>query len=204
MMIKVCGMRDPENIREVASLEPDLMGFIFYQRSPRFVDGKLPETAVKKVGVFVNSSVEKILETAEIQGLDYVQLHGEETPQTCGALKASGLGVIKVFGVDAGFSFAQTQAYEGQVDYFLFDTKGENYGGHGQKFDWGLLLQYVGETPFLVAGGIDHTSVDDLLSMRLPKMIGIDVNSKYEISPAVKDIEALKTLFLKVRNSNKQ
>lgn len=202
MMIKVCGMREPENIREVAALGPDFMGFIFYPGSPRFVETLLPALPCKKVGVFVQAGGETILEVAERQGLDYVQLHSEETAQTCADVKASGLGVIKAFGVNAAFDFAVTEEYSKHVDYFLFDTKGDSYGGHGVKFDWGLLRHYQGTTPYWVAGGIDNSSVGELLSLSLPYMVGIDVNSKYEISPAFKDLEALKTLFLNVRNSD--
>ncbi len=204
MKIKVCGMREPDNIQEVAALGPDLMGFIFYPRSPRYVSSDLPHIGAKKVGVFVHADLVEMLELVQRQGLDYVQLHSEESPEMCAEFKRRGIGVIKAFGVDADFDFGLTAAYDGYVDYFLFDTKGDSYGGHGLRFDWSLLKKYKGETSFFVAGGIDNTSVEALLEMDLPNMVGIDVNSKYEISPAMKDIDALKTLFLKVRNSNKR
>lgn len=201
MKIKVCGMRDAGNIRDVAELGPDFMGFIFYTRSPRYVgeDFVMPALSegIRKTGVFVKEPVENVLRLARQYELDHVQLHSDETPGYCAEIKKAGLKILKAIAVEAPFDFEQLKAFEGQVDYFLFDTKGEGYGGHGRAFDWGILSDYEGNTPFLVAGGVSNENVGDLLKLEHPRFYGIDVNSRYETAPGVKDIEALRELFLR-------
>lgn len=202
LQIKVCGMREVGNIRDVAALGPDFMGFIFYVRSPRyvgedFVMPALPE-GIRKTGVFVKETVENVLRRARQYGLDHVQLHSDETPEYCAEIKAAGLKILKAFAVDAAFDFGQLKAFEEVADYFLFDTKGDGYGGHGKAFDWGILSDYSGNTPFFVAGGVSNDNIDELLKLEHPLFYGIDVNSRYETAPGMKNVEAVQKLFLKV------
>lgn len=204
MKIKVCGMRDAGNICEVAEQGPDFMGFIFYDRSPRYVGEnfvlpELPEE-IRKTGVFVKEPVENVIRQARKYGLSHVQLHSNETPEYCAEIKKAGLKVLKAFAVDAAFDFGQLKAFDEVTDYFLFDTKGDGYGGHGKAFDWKILSDYTGNTPFFVAGGISNDNVGDLLKLEHPLFYGIDVNSRYETAPGMKDVEAVRELLLRVRN----
>lgn len=195
MIIKVCGMRDPENMREVARLGIDWMGMIFFAGSPRRIIGNeqpaKDNCPVKKVGVFVNASFEEITETARLFRLDYLQLHGNETPDDCYALQKRGYPLIKAFQIATAADLEQTTAYEGRVDYFLFDTKCNGYGGSGRQFDWSVLEAYRGETPFLLSGGIRPESATAIRSFRHPRLAGIDLNSGFEIEPGLKDVEKL-------------
>lgn len=192
-------MRNAGNIRSIAALQPDYMGFIFYEKSMRFAgeDFTLPEISetIKKVGVFVNEKREKILEMVQRHNLDAVQLHGEESPEFCMELEPS-VKIIKAFGLSREFDFSITESYEGYCDYFLFDTKTEGYGGSGKMFDWSLLNNYKGRTPFFLSGGIEAEQMPDIarLASRFSSLFAIDVNSKFEISPGIKDVEKLKKL----------
>ncbi len=201
--IKVCGMRETSNISDLAELMPDFMGFIFYEKSKRFVTNDLILSEInpniKKVGVFVNQGIDEILTKVNTYYLDFVQLHGNESPELCEELKSKNIGVIKVFLIDADFDFNETKKYENFVDYFLFDTKGDGYGGHGTTFDWSLLKKYNQKVGFLLAGGISTENIQELLELEDLNIIGIDVNSKFEIKPALKDIEKLKELFEKIK-----
>ena len=200
MKIKVCGMREAENIREVEALGVDLMGFIFWPKSSRFVS-KRPEylpTKCKRVGVFVDEDITKVKATASEYGLDYIQLHGKESTEY--VKKLGGYHLIKAFNIATAEDFEVCQVYEGLVDFFLFDTKGKSVGGNGEKFDWSVLEAYQGETPFLLSGGIGPDDAQSLSqpsrSLSLPKghpqFAGIDLNSKFEISPALKNVEQLR------------
>ena len=208
--IKVCGMRDSQNILALAKLQPDYIGFIFYAKSARFTSGVLKKKilnalpkSIKKTGVFVNESFEKVIETGKEYDLDFIQLHGNETVEFCEKLKTESLKVIKAFSVDHSFNFSETINFEGFVDYFLFDTKAEGgYGGHGMTFDWNILERYRGKTPFLLAGGISLDNLGDLDKIKNKNFVGIDVNSKFELSPGIKDIEALRELFEKIKKTN--
>jgi len=196
-------MREPANIRAVAELGPDLMGFIFYPRSPRYVGEDfvmplLPET-LQKTGVFVKAPADQVLELAQKYGLDYVQLHSDETPEYCAEMREAGLKVLKAFAVDASFDFEELKAFEGIADYFLFDTKGDGYGGHGKTFDRNILNNYTLDTPFFIAGGISNDNIGELLNYSHPMFKGVDVNSRYEVSAGVKDVGALREMFLRVR-----
>ena len=203
MKIKICGMREPGNIRDVAELAPDFMGFIFYDRSPRYVgaDFVMPDLPpeLQKTGVFVKTPAERVRQLAGQHGLDYVQLHSDESPAYCTGLKAAGLKILKAFLVDTAFDFEQLKAFEGKADYFLFDTKGDGYGGHGKTFDWEILNKYTLDTPFFIAGGISNDTIGKLLQYHHPMFKGIDVNSRYEISPGVKDVGALREMFFKLK-----
>ena len=192
-------MRDPANIQELIELKPDFMGFIFYRKSPRYVDAIDEDTlmripiSIRKVGVFVNESLEVILEIANKYGLEYIQLHGDEDLTFANALKERGLKIIKVFRVmDAIPFFARN--YEGIADYFLFDTASINYGGSGRHFDWNILKNYNLSVPFLLSGGVQLEDIPKIKSMEIEKLVGIDVNSRFELAPALKDIEKLKQL----------
>lgn len=204
MLIKVCGMRDPENIRQVLSLGIDWMGFIFYSGSRRCfgaIDGKLDLLeevdfqTTKRVGVFVNASFEEIVETAARYRLDYLQLHGDETPDDCYALHKRGFAVIKAFPVGAADDMERVSDYEGRVDYFLFDTKCKGYGGSGRQFDWSVLSAYRGRTPFLLSGGLHPGSWEAIHEFHHPQFAGIDLNSGFEIEPGMKDVARLRSFL---------
>lgn len=210
MIIKVCGMREAENIREVAGLPVNWIGLIFYERSPRFAGwspaGRLSAVAdvagrppVKKAGVFVNAPVERMMETAAAYRLDYLQLHGEESPDTCHALRKRGYSLIKAFPVATKEDLERTREYEGRVDYFLFDTRCESYGGSGRRFDWSILAEYEGETPFLLSGGIGPESAEAIRNFRHPRFAGIDLNSGFEIRPGLKDINKLTDFIQQIK-----
>ena len=196
-------MRQAENLQNLEQLKPDFIGFIFYEGSSRFVgfDFQLEglSRGTKKVGVFVNEEVEKVVALAKKYNLNYVQLHGDEDPSYCVKIKEQGFGILKAVSIGKEYDFESLKPFVDSVDYFLFDTQGKGYGGHGVAFDWAILNNYSLETPFFVAGGISNENVELLLKLKNPKFIGIDVNSKYEISPGLKDISALNELFLKVK-----
>jgi phosphoribosylanthranilate isomerase len=201
--LKVCGMRDAENVLGVAALQPDYMGFIFYQKSPRFVgeDFLVPEAFpvdIKKVGVFVNETPEKMLALARTLQLDYLQLHGNESVEVCAVIKQAGIGVIKVFSVDDDFDFAVTKPYQSVVDFFLFDTKGKYYGGNAQAFDWSVLQRYDQQIPFFLSGGIAPDNVTNIAALKNMNLHALDVNSGVEVQPALKSIEKINTLITQV------
>ncbi|MEM7552130.1 MAG: phosphoribosylanthranilate isomerase [Bacteroidota bacterium] len=203
LQIKVCGMREQENILEIDGLKPDLMGFIFYDRSPRYVGGNdlYVSSEVSKVGVFVNAKVEEILELDREHKFDFIQLHGNESPEYCSELKSKGHKLLKAFGISEDFNFDKLNQYENTVDYFLFDTKTKDHGGSGVKFNWEVLDKYKLETPFFLSGGIDEDSAADIkkLKEKHNRFIGIDLNSRFEISPALKDKKRLEVLFTKLK-----
>jgi len=202
---KVCGMRDSENISNLLELSVDWMGLIFYKKSKRNVPNSAAkdivgasEGKVKRVGVFVNEDIETVVQKIAKFKLSYVQLHGHESPDYCYDLLAKSaktfgcgddLQIIKAFSVDEHYDFAITKAYEPYVNYFLFDTKGKNPGGNGFAFDWTLLKKYKGTIPFLLSGGLDEFSATDIQQLNLPLLVGVDINSKFEIEPALKDIK---------------
>ena len=207
LKIKVCGMRDPENISEVAATLPDYLGFIFYPKSKRFVGFEpslevlaIVPDSVKKVGVFVDETPEKVLETVQDWKLNVVQLHGHETPDYCQQIQDSGITVFKAFSIDEQFDFEKLNDYSGVCDYFLFDTKGQLPGGTGQKFNWQLLENYKGDVPFFLSGGIGPDDLDAVLNFSHPQLFGIDINSGFEISPALKDVEKVKTFISGIRS----
>lgn len=197
--LKICGMRDANNIIDVASVEPDYLGFIFYSKSPRFVGDEfvLPtklSPEILRVGVFVNETTSVILDKAKTYNLDYIQLHGNETPSQCEALGQFGLGIIKVFSVGNDFDFEITKPYKKVVDYFLFDTKGRHYGGNASTFNWDLLKQYDQEIPFFLSGGLSPENIEEVRKLDSMNIHALDVNSGVEISPGVKDSLKVKQL----------
>lgn len=204
LKIKVCGMKDDNNIKELMELQPDYMGFIFYEKSKRDVQGVLNQElllsfpkSIKKTGVFVNASTAFILEKVETYQLDAVQLHGQESPEQAKEIKDKGLEVFKAFSVGETFAFAQLESYKGAVDYFLFDTKGKEAGGNGFTFDWTILNDYDNEVPFLLSGGLDGNNIEDVKKLSHLNIYAVDVNSKFETEPALKDIDMLKSTVFK-------
>jgi phosphoribosylanthranilate isomerase len=194
--LKICGMKEPDNLREIISLQPDIVGIIFYPGSSRYIGEKLINEfigiPVKKAGVFVNEDEQKIKEISRLFELDIIQLHGNESPETCFRLKSTGKQIIKAFHISEAEDFKQLPAYEKWCDYFLFDTKTSGYGGSGRKFDWEILQYYYGEMPFLLSGGISPEDIPAILSVNHPRFAGIDVNSCFETAPGRKDVEKLR------------
>lgn len=189
-------MREPNNIAALSDLQPDYMGFIFWAPSSRYVETTTPElpTAIKKTGVFVDASVDYIQSMVQQHDLQAVQLHGEETPNYCQLIQSFGVEVIKAFSVKNTFYFSTLETYEKSCDFFLFDTKGSLPGGNGYTFDWSLLKEYPSKKPFFLSGGIgleNTQEIKELLNTNLP-LFAIDVNSKFELAPGLKKIEALK------------
>jgi phosphoribosylanthranilate isomerase len=195
LKLKVCGMRDSQNIAELIKLSPDFIGFIFHEESARnithFPEIKIP-SHIHKAGVFVNKDVEFILQKAETHQLDYVQLHGKETPSFCNEVKEKNIKIIKAFNIHEDFDFEQLGAYEGLCDYFLFDAFGRNAGGNSITFNWQLLDKYRGDTPFLLSGGIDGSMAKTIKAIKHPHLMGIDINSGFEIEAGLKDIQKIK------------
>ncbi len=186
-------MREESNILAVEALGVDLMGFIFYPKSPRYVE-QLPQSMPSKcgrVGVFVNASIESIKSKIEEFELDYVQLHGAESVEFCHSVKSLGVKIIKAFSIDEGFDFGAIIGYSEHCEFFVFDTRCKGYGGSGEKFDWSLLGRYCDKTPFLLSGGIASEGIEELKRFNHPQLIGYDLNSRFETSPAVKSIERL-------------
>ena len=228
MVIKVCGMRDAQNIREVSQLGVDMIGMIFYPKSPRYVEmqsshaGIIPDYAKEdigasdssgsssesvstsskspaRVGVFVDDMVQNIVTRVVNYHLDYVQLHGNEPREMCENLRLTldpdirpGIKLIKAISVSDASDIQKYKEYVGAVDLFLFDTKCKTVGGSGRQFDWQVLEQYDGEVPFLLSGGIGPEDASRLHAFHHPKCIGIDLNSRFEVEPGVKDVEKLK------------
>ncbi|RHP63221.1 phosphoribosylanthranilate isomerase [Bacteroides sp. OF04-15BH] len=201
-------MRQSDNIRQVEALGIDMMGFIFWEPSARYVSQKpdyLPACA--RTGVFVNASPEYILSTVRTYGLSYVQLHGQESPEFCHHLRQnlnqSGLAsvqLIKAFSISTPEDLAPVQKYENLCHFLLFDTKTPLPGGSGKQFEWQILQHYSGTLPFLLSGGIGPNDTHRLQEFHHPLCVGIDLNSRFEISPGLKDATLLKN-FLTQLNS---
>ncbi|MDQ7917463.1 phosphoribosylanthranilate isomerase [Mesonia sp. MT50] len=191
-------MKHPDNIKKVSALSPDYIGFIFYKKSPRYLT-QIPENipeGIKKTGVFVNEEYDQILDKVRLFNLQAVQLHGEESVELCEKLRHQNLEVIKAFSIDDDFNFEKIHSYQKVTDYFLFDTKGKNYGGNGLAFNWSILQNYRFSHPFFLSGGIglEHSEeIKKINDSSLP-LVGIDLNSKFEIAPGLKDIQKLKKM----------
>ena len=197
-------MKYKANIEAIAALKPDYMGFIFSENSPRHMTEPLSEIpqGIKKVGVFVDTSLENVKKTTQAYDLDLVQLHGQESPEFCRELQNKAVKIIKVFSIKNTFDFGQLAHYESCVDYFLFDTKGPNPGGNGYCFDWSVLENYNLKTPYFLSGGIGFDKIKVLNEFRKSASAAnchaIDVNSKFELKPALKDPIKLKTFIQKL------
>ncbi|QOG04234.1 phosphoribosylanthranilate isomerase [Flavobacterium sp. MDT1-60] len=194
MKLKICGMKYPENILEVGALLPDYMGFIFWEKSARYFNGEIPELieTIKKTGVFVNQPQEEILDKVQKYNLQAVQLHGDESVEFLSELKKQlpkKIEIIKAFSADNDFDFEILKPYESVCDYFLFDTKGKLPGGNGTTFDWTILKKYKSDKPFFLSGGIginELKAIEEISKTNLP-IYAIDVNSKFEIEPGLKN-----------------
>ena len=194
-LLKICGMK--HNIAEVAALQPDYLGFVFYEKSPRYFEGEIPSLSlgIKKVGVFVDEKISKVIDLCKKYSLDVIQLHGNETKEYVldlqGYLTLLYPDVLmwKAFSVDEEFDFSEIKIFENKVDAFLFDTKGKEKGGNGYTFNWEILKNYPSKKPFILSGGIGLEEVDplrEILKTDLP-IHAIDVNSKFETAPGLKD-----------------
>ncbi len=222
MKLKVCGMKYKENIEAVAALQPDYLGFIFYEKSPRNFNSEIPviPNSIKKVGVFVDASIDFILEKVKKHNFKAIQLHGNESAEYCKELKSrchsafdaesiskqgNQIEIFKVFSIKDEFDFEILKPHEGIVDYFLFDTKGKEKGGNGYTFDWNVLKNYNSTTPFILSGGIgleEVAKIKAILKTDLP-IYCIDINSKFEIEPGLKNINDLEK-FKKLLNNMRE
>jgi phosphoribosylanthranilate isomerase len=202
LKVKVCGLRDADNIKAISALDIDYAGFIFYPSSPRFAGNMEANNisvfgkSTKKIGVFVNEQLDMIVKTAGKYNLDGVQLHGNENADDLNCLRRKGLLTIKAFHVSCDFDFSECQAYANVCDCFLFDTKTAGYGASGKHFQWDMLNSYAGKTPFFLSGGIAPCDVPEIQKINHPAFYGIDLNSKFELLPGIKNTETLK-IFLK-------
>lgn len=201
MIIKVCGMRDAENIREVESVGIDMMGFICWEGSPRFV-GEVPAylPRCQRVGVFVNPSLEYVKKCSQAFGFSFIQLHGTESPEFCREVREkTKLKIIKAISISSKEDLALASQYEGFADLLLFDTKCKTMGGSGRQFNWDILSGYRGEVPFLLSGGIGPEDAERLGQWHHPKCLGIDINSRFETAPGIKDINKIKSFINTIR-----
>lgn len=203
MKLKICGMKYPQNILEVSQLLPDYLGFIFYEKSSRYFQGEIPNLpkSIKKVGVFVDATLSEISLKIEKYNLDLIQLHGRETPEFCKNLKQENIEIIKVFSIDDDFDFSELEKYETVCDYFLFDTKGKLHGGNGFTFNWQILKKYKSQKPLFLSGGIGVEEISKLKKLNLP-IFAIDVNSKFEIEPGLKNVQICTDIINKLNTGN--
>jgi phosphoribosylanthranilate isomerase len=200
MKIKVCGLKYPENIDAVSAFGPDYMGFIFYCKSPRCVEELKVNTlteipaSIKKTAVFVDENSDILGALIDVYGFDAIQLHGNEGPDYCAKFKGK-VEVIKAFGVNENFDFDQLDKFADHVDLFLFDTKSPTHGGSGQTFDWNILNDYKLNIPFFLSGGLSLENLDEIKNINHPQLYGVDLNSKFETEPGMKDITKLEKAF---------
>lgn len=207
LKIKICGMTDVQNTKEICSYNPDFIGFIFYSRSLRFV-GKNPDSAlfsvvpdhIQKVAVFVNESYERMLDITQKYNFSALQLHGMESPEICKAFKLKGMTVIKVFPGDQVGNAQLLKEYEADVDYFLYDTPVKSFGGSGRKFDWSHLQDIEIKKRFFISGGIAAEDAESLLQLENPLLFAADINSRFETSPGIKDSRMVRSFVKKIRN----
>jgi len=209
MKIKVCGMRQRENIEQLVRLNPDYIGFIFYQQSKRYVGDQIAEDllnliphTIQKVGVFVDEPVNSLIEKYHLNRLDMIQLHGNESPDYCYKLKEMGIQAIKAFKISDDFDFVSIAVYKSSCAYFLFDTAGKTVGGTGIKFDWSLINKYTGGRPFFLSGGIESSDGQLIRNISHPDLFGVDVNSGFETEPAIKDILKISSFISEIRTTH--
>lgn len=198
LKLKICGMKQASNILAVAALQPDYMGFIFYPQSPRFISEisaeliKYVPPSIRTTGVFVDEDLETVKAYLIKYNLKAVQLHGQESVEYCAALKETGVEVIKSFGIGPDFDFEQLISYQTVVDTFLFDTQTPAHGGSGKVFDWTLLEKYTLNKPYFLSGGIDLQHAVTINGIDDPRLYAIDINSRFELEPGLKDVVKLK------------
>jgi phosphoribosylanthranilate isomerase len=206
MKVKVCGLKYPENINAVSVLAPDYMGFIFYAASPRFVDQMDAETlqnlpaSINKTAVFVNEKAETINMLIDKYNFNTIQLHGDESPDFCNSFRNK-VKVIKAFGLNERFDFEQLNPYINKVDLFLFDTKTATHGGSGKTFDWTILDKYQLDIPYFLSGGLSLDNLEEITNNNQPQLYGVDLNSKFEVSPGNKNIAQLAKAFNIIKQS---
>ena len=213
MIIKVCGMKESENMIRLAELKPDYMGLIFYPLSGRYA-GKADKNvlaslapSIKLTGVFVDQKPEEIVDKVLEYQLDAVQLHGKESPDYCLLLRAAlntrqpqkRVELIKAFGISPGFNFSDLDPYNDCIDFFLFDTKTAGHGGSGLSFDWKILDQYSGNKPWFLSGGLSPENIREISNFAFKNLYGLDLNSRFEIEPGIKDINSLRSAFQLIR-----
>ena len=205
MKIKICGLKFESNIIDLSKLEPDYMGFIFWEKSKRYVKSSTPNLSnmkIKKTGVFVNAHFENIMDKINIHKLEAIQLHGQESPTFCKKIKNLGIEIIKAFSIDENFNFDILKKYDLFCDYFLFDTKGKSPGGNGIPFNWEILRNYKYKKQFFLSGGIGVESLDaikKIKNLNLP-LFCVDINSRFELSPGKKNIELIKSFKNNLEN----
>ena len=207
MKIKVCGLRDEHNIRQLMeAVHPDYTGFIFYEASPRYAGEKLDplflrrlKGSFRKTGVFVDAPLERAKRVCGEYELNAVQLHGQESPEYCGRLQGMDLQVIKTFHLTESFNFHMLEDYAPVCDLFLFDTRGSHPGGNGVHFNWALLDHYHLSVPFLLSGGLSESDAKAISAIRHPALAGVDINSRFERQPGYKDVKSIQ-LFVNQLN----
>ncbi len=199
-------MKYKDNIKDVANLKPDYLGFIFYPKSKRFIGLDFDKShlqeidkSIEKVAVFVNAHHHEIVEFSRLYDIQTLQLHGDESADFCKALKDEGFNIIKAFGVDAKFNFNSLNNYADAVDYFLFDTKTLDYGGSGKVFDWEVLNNYTLAKPFFLSGGLSLSNLKEIENLKHPQLYVVDLNSKFEVEPGLKNKEMLNEAFTIIR-----
>lgn len=199
-------MRDPENIASIAACGPDYMGFIFYSKSSRYVGPMFTldsiTSSIKKAGVFVNETPDKVMESCQKYHLDVAQLHGNESPGYCRQVQQAGLTVFKAFAMEESFDFKSVEEYSESCHFFLFDTKGQLPGGTGNKFNWQLLNNYQLEVPFFLSGGIRPEDLNTIKQFHHPRLYGVDINSGFELSPAVKEVSKVRQFIAGIKSKN--
>lgn len=204
MKTKICGMKYGDNIREVLRLPIDYMGFIFYAKSKRYVDhldlSVFYNSSIQKVGVFVDSPITEVQKKIQDFQLDGIQLHGSETAEQCAELRTSGKFIWKAIGIDNTFDFSTLPPYTDVVDCFVFDTSSPQHGGTGRVFDWELLKSYPYDVPYFLSGGLDLVNIPSALAITDERLIGLDINSKFEVKPGLKDIDKLQQALKIIRH----
>ena len=207
LKIKVCGMTNAENVQAVCKYRPDYIGFIFYHRSVRYVGSEpdpelfsdVPE-GIRKTAVFVNEHYGKMIDITDKYGIEVLQLHGMESPETCKALRIHGKTVIKVVPGNQLENERLLSDYTGAADYFLFDTPVISHGGSGRKFDWSILNRLSSDVSFFLSGGISETDAKQILSIDLPSLYAVDINSRFETEPGIKDPELVGKFLKEIRD----
>jgi len=205
MKIKVCGMKYKDNLEDLIRLKPDYIGFIFYEKSKRYCGDNFDFTllniipkSIKKVAVIVNAPIDKLLHLGE--HFDYLQLHGSESPSLCQKLKEKKINIIKAFAIEHTIPIKQMYAYVPYIDFFLLDTKTNSHGGSGKTFDWELLKNYTLDLPYFLAGGIAIDHIEALKHIEEAQFFAVDINSRFELKPAVKDAALIKKFIKNSKN----
>lgn len=204
MIIKVCGITEAAQFNWLDELGIAMIGLNFYPQSKRFINQPLAgisrSSTADKVGVFVNPELSYLLEKVDEYNLDMVQLHGNESEAFCEEVSQH-IAIIRAFGVDENFSFADTESYLNSARYLLFDTKSSAYGGSGKKFNWHKLSEYQFDKPFLLSGGIQLEDIPAINELKFSMLAGIDINSGFEKSPGIKDLDKIKIMMKLIDNN---